>query len=292
MEKKYSAVALGLFDGVHLGHRAVLKAAAEQKQQGLVPCAFTFPSESAAKKGTGGFIYGDSEKADILTEECGIEHIYSPPFADICGMEGAEFAEEILRGELNAAFVCCGNDFRFGKGASCGTAELRSFGERLGFRVETVEDVLCGGERVSSTLIRRLLAEGDTERANTLLGSPYTIMKTVSRGAQLGRTIGFPTANQLFDAGQLVPRYGVYASSTVIDGKSYLSMTDIGMKPTVDYGGAPLAETYIHGFSGDLYGSPLRVSLLRFIRPEMKFSSLDELKAQIDRDVQSALNIL
>ena len=275
MEKKYSAVALGLFDGVHLGHRAVLKAAAVQKQQGLMPCAFTFPSESAAKKGTGGFIYGDSEKADILTEECGIERIYSPPFADICGMEGAEFAEEILRGELNAAFVCCGNDFRFGKGASCGTAELRSF-----------------GERVSSTLIRRLLAEGDTERANTLLGSPYTIMKTVSRGAQLGRTIGFPTANQLFDAGQLVPRYGVYASLTVIDGKSYLSMTDIGMKPTVDYGGAPLAETYIHGFSGDLYGSPLRVSLLRFIRPEMKFSSLDELKAQIGRDVQSALNIL
>ena len=160
MEKKYSAVALGLFDGVHLGHRAVLKAAAEQKQQGLMPCAFTFPSESAAKKGTGGFIYCDDEKADILTEECGIERIYSPPFADICGMEGAEFAEEILHGELNAAFVCCGNDFRFGKGASCGTAELRSFGERLGFRVETVEDVLCGGERVSSTLIRRLLAEG------------------------------------------------------------------------------------------------------------------------------------
>ena len=170
--------------------------------------------------------------------------------------------------------------------------ELKSFGERFGFRVETVEDVVCGGEKVSSTLIRRLLAEGSTERANTLLGSPYTIMKTVSRGAQLGRTIGFPTANQLFDAGQLVPRYGVYASSTVIDGKSYLSMTDIGMKPTVDYGGTPLAETYIHGFSGDLYGSPLRVSLLRFIRPEMKFSSLDELKEQIDRDVQTALNIL
>ena len=292
MEKKYSAVALGLFDGVHLGHRAVLKAASDCKQQGMTACAFTFPSRSAAKKGTGGFIYGDDEKAAILTGECGIERIYSPPFADICGMDGAEFAERILRGELNAAFVCCGNDFRFGKGASCGIAELRSFGERYGFRVETVEDVLCGGERVSSTLIRRLLAEGSIERANTLLGSPYTIMKTVSRGAQLGRTIGFPTANQLFDEGQQVPAYGVYASVTHIDGKSFPSMTDIGMKPTVNYGGAPIAETYIHGFSGDLYGSPLRVSLKRFIRPEMKFSSLEELREQINRDMEAALNIL
>ncbi|WP_297961751.1 riboflavin biosynthesis protein RibF [uncultured Ruminococcus sp.] len=292
MKNVRTAAALGLFDGVHLGHRAVLAAAAEQKARGLVPCAFTFPPESTAEKGAAGYIYSSSEKSFIMTERCGIERIFSPPFADVCGMDGDTFAREVLRGEMRAEFVCCGNDFRFGRGASCGIAELRGFGAEYGFEVLAVDDVLCGGERVSSTLIRSLLEKGETERANEFLGEPYIIMKKVSRGAQLGRTIGFPTANQIFDRGQLVPRYGVYASAAVVDGKRYPSVTDIGMKPTVDYGGAPLAETYIHGFSGDLYGSPLRVELIGFIRPEMRFGSIEELKAQIKEDMKSALNIL
>lgn len=291
MENIRTAVALGLFDGVHLGHRAVLRAAAEQKKQGLIPCAFTFPPESASKKGGGGYIYGENEKNSILREACGTERIFSPRFEDICGMDGESFARDILCGEMKAAFVCCGNDFRFGRGASCGVRELRGFGERFGFEVAAVEDVYCGGVRVSSTEIRGMLRSGDTERANLFLGEPYFIMKEVSRGARLGRTIGFPTANQLFGDGQLVPRFGAYASETEIGGTVYPSMTDIGMKPTVDYGGAPLAETYIHGFSGELYGAPIKVRLMRFIRPEMKFSSLDELKEQISSDMRSALNI-
>lgn len=292
MESKKTAVALGMFDGVHLGHRAVLGAACEQKKQGLIPCAFTFPPESTANKGAAGYIYSESEKSLLLSRDCGIERVLSPRFEDICGMDGDTFAGEILLGELNAAFVCCGRDFRFGKGASCGVDELRSFGERYGFTVQTVEDVYCGGERVSSTAVRQLLLAGDIDRANTMLGKPYIIAKNVSRGAQLGRTIGFPTANQLFGEGQLVPRYGVYASRAHVNGNTYPSITDIGMKPTVKYGGAPLAETYIHGFSGDLYESPLIVELCGFIRPEMKFGSLDELKGQINADIKSALNIL
>lgn len=292
MDKIKTAAALGLFDGVHLGHRAVLGTAAEQGKNGLVPCAFTFPPESAANKGAAGYIYSEYEKNFILEHDLGIKRVFSPRFADICGMDGETFAQEILCGEMNAAFVCCGNDFRFGKGAACGVDELRRFGERFGFTVSTVDDVFCGDDRVSSTLIRELLAEGSIGRANELLGKPYTIIKNVSRGAKLGRTIGFPTANQLFDEGQLVPKFGVYASKTFADGKWYPSITDIGVKPTVNYGGAPLAETYIHGFSGDLYGSPLQVILCHFIRPEMKFGSVDELKAQINADTEYALNIL
>ena len=132
MDNKRTAVALGLFDGVHLGHRAVLGAACAQKKQGLIPCAFTFPPESTAKKGAAGYIYSESEKSLLLCSDCGVERVVSPRFEDICGMDGDSFAGEILRGEMNAAFVCCGRDFRFGKGASCGADELRSFGERSG----------------------------------------------------------------------------------------------------------------------------------------------------------------
>lgn len=288
MNDNKTAAALGMFDGVHLGHRAVLSAASEQKKRGLIPCAFTFSPESTTNKGAAGFIYSSSEKDFILENDCGIARVYSRSFADICGMDGETFAREILRGEMNAAFVCCGNDFRFGRGASCGVDELRGFGEKYGFTVQTVDDVCCGGERVSSTAVRTLLSEGELDRANAMLGRQYMILQEVSRGAQLGRTIGFPTANQLFCKGQLVPRFGVYASETVIDGLAYPSITDIGIKPTVDYGGAPLAETYIHGFSGDLYGSPLFVTLRGFIRPEMKFGSLDELKEQIRADMECA----
>ena len=292
MEEQKTAVALGLFDGVHLGHRAVLKAAADRAAQGLIPCAFTFPPESAVNKGAAGYIYSTYEKSSILEKECGIGRVLSPDFADIRGMDGDSFARDILCGELKASFVCCGNDFRFGRGAACGVEELRAYGEKYGFSVMAVEDVCCCGQRVSSTLIRELVSEGDMEKAGLFLGAPYLIFKEVSRGAQLGRNIGFPTANQLFGRGQLVPRFGVYASETVTGGKIYPSITDIGVKPTVNYGGAPLAETYIHGFSGDLYGSPLQVRLKRFIRPEMRFGSVEELKKQIGADMKSAINIL
>lgn len=288
---KRTAAALGLFDGVHLGHRAVLRSAAEMAEQGLCPCVFTFPPDCASAKGAAGYIYGEAEKRYILENAFGIKNVLSPPFADVCGMDGESFVRDILCGEMNAAIVFCGNDFRFGKGASCGSAELARFGEKYGFAVKTEEDVYCGGERVSSTAIRCLLEKGDVRSAEALLGEPYMILQTVERGAALGRTIGFPTINQLFDKGRLVPAFGVYASRTYIEGKGYPSVTNIGVKPTVAYGGAPLAETHICGFSGDLYGKALRVSLIDFIRPEMKFSSLDELRKQINSDIMTAVEL-
>lgn len=290
MENKKTAAALGLFDGVHLGHRAVLRAAAEMAEQGLVPCVFTFPPDCVSSKGAAGYIYGEAEKRYILENAFGIKNVLSPPFDAVCGMDGESFARDIICGEMNAAIVFCGNDFRFGKGAVCGASELVRFGEKYGFAVRTAADVYHSGERVSSTAIRSMLEKGDVRGAQALLGEPYMILGTVERGAALGRTIGFPTINQLFDRGRLVPAFGVYASRTHIEGKSYPSVTNIGVKPTVAYGGAPLAETHICGFSGDLYGKTLRVSLTDFIRPEMKFSSLDKLKEQINSDIIAAVS--
>ena len=291
MKKVRTSAALGLFDGVHLGHRAVLKEALAQKQNGLMPCAFTFSPVSSAEKGAK-FIYSMAEKEYIIKEICFIDRIFSHDFDDICNMNGEAFVKDIICGEMKAAHVVCGSDFRFGKGAAWGTYDLEKFGKKYGFTVQTIEDVCLGGERVSSTEIRRLLAAGELRKANLLLGKPYMIMREVRHGVQLGRTLGFPTANQVFGLGQLVPKFGVYSSRTLADGKWYPSMTNIGVKPTVEYGGAPLAETYIHGFSGDLYGSTLQVVLLDFIRPEKRFDSTDELKEQISRDVDRAVNPL
>ena len=293
MESKKTSVALGLFDGVHLGHRAVLSSACKQKQNGLVPSAYTFIPETACYKNSdvSGYIYGADTKLRLLGE-CGIEHTEFSPFDKVRGLSGEEFAEKVLRDGMNAGYVCCGSDFRFGNAASCGVEELKKYGKKYGFAVQVVEDVTLGGDIISSSSIRRLLRDGDIERANILLGNAYTISGIVADGNHIGRTIDFPTINQAFGAGQLVPAYGVYSGSTCIDGNIYRTVTNIGVKPTIEGERAPLAETHILGFSGDLYGKDMQVMLSGFIRPERKFGSLDELKAQIKADIQSALNIL
>ena len=288
MNKIKAAVALGLFDGVHLGHRAVLRLAAES---GYLPAVFTFEPETVClAKGQSGFIYTAEEKANLL-RKCGIREIYSVSFAEVCGLGGIEFVKDILVEKMNAGFICCGDNFRFGKEAACGAEELKDFGGRYGIRVEIAGDVVRNGETVSSTAIRKALEAGDVPAAEKLLGHCYTLEKVVSSGAHIGRTIGFPTINQIYAEGQLVPRFGVYASRVSLDGTSYPAVTNIGVKPTVHYSGAPLAETHIIGFSGDIYGETVKTELLDFIRGEKKFSDLNELKAQITRDAAAAGNI-
>ncbi|MDO4862608.1 MAG: riboflavin biosynthesis protein RibF [Ruminococcus sp.] len=292
MERKKTAVALGLFDGVHLGHRAVLRAACEQRKNGLIPSAFTFEPGSVLRKagGASGYIYGQRAKIRLLNE-CGIVRTDFPPFDTVCGLSGEEFASRILHERMNAAYVCCGSNFRFGRGALCGVDELRELGKRFGFFVNIVPDVELGGETVSSSRIRELLQSGDIPSANELLGFNYFINATVTDGNHIGRNIGFPTINQQFAEGQLVPRYGVYRTVTnVVDGVMLPSVTNVGVKPTIDGVRRPLAETHIIGYSGDLYGKNADVYFKSFIRPEMKFGSLDELKAQIAADILKCSN--
>ena len=203
-------------------------------------------------------------------------------------MDGRTFAKKFSMTEFYAKDVCCGKNFRFGENASCDVQDLEQFGKWFGFQVHVIDDVQRDGMTVSSTEIRKLLSNGEIEKANQFLGEPYRIYQEVTQGAQLGRTIGFPTVNQVFCENQLVPKFGVYASETALsDGRKFKSLTNIGMKPTVNYAGLPLAETYIEEFSGNLYGKPLTVRLLRFIRPEMKFSSVEALTEQMTKDLQS-----
>ena len=277
-----TAVALGLFDGVHLGHRQVLRAAAAQ--EGLVPAAFTFQPSLTAFKGADGFLYPAPLKEQLL-RECGTEVLYAPDFAEISGLSGESFVRDILHERMGAACVVCGRDFRFGKGAACDSGVLVQLCKQYGIRTELVDDVECAGGKVSSTRIRSLLAEGSIREANALLGVPYRMQGQVLHGAHLGRTIGFPTVNLAFAEGQLVPCFGVYASETVTPQGHFLSVTDIGVKPTVGYAGLPLAETHILGFAGDLYGQEITVFLTDFLRREQRFDSLESLTAQLHSDI-------
>lgn len=294
METKKRAVALGLFDGIHLGHRAVLDLAIVQRKNGLQPAVFTFNPTAVLRKTSGqdGYIYTHMQKYNMLADMGFLGHICSMKFEEICSMTGEEFAENILIKKLNAEIVCCGNNFRFGKNASCDVEDLRHFGEKYGFKVQTAEAVKINDITVSSGEIRRFLVNGEIEKANVLLGEPYRINKNVVHGKEIGRTINFPTINQDYSKGQLILKYGVYFTKTYIDEIKYKSITNIGVKPTIAGERMPLAETHILDFSGDLYNRNISVEFHRFIRPEMKFSSVDELKEQISRDISVVREIL
>lgn len=281
-----SAVALGLFDGVHLGHRAVLQAAtACARQNQLLPCAFTFAVASVPmKQGVPlDYLYTDVQKR-LLLAQCGIKALYCPSFQELKEMDGAAFCRRILKEKLQAEEVFCGGDFRFGAGAAWDFDALCGFGKAMGFRVHCIEPVRNGGEKISSTMIRQKLREGKAEEAAVLLGAAYQIFGRVSHGAALGRTRAVPTINIPFADGQLVPRYGVYASRTHTSEGVWDSITNVGVKPTVSTEKRPGAETFLLDFSGDLYDTDCLVELLHFLRPEQQFPDVDALYRQIAQD--------
>ena len=284
-----TAIALGMFDGVHLGHQAVLETVEKlYRNQGRIPGVFTFrPEHSTKYKSTAGYIYSSDVKTDLL-KKFGMQFLYLESFDKVRHMDGKTFAKKILQEKFYAKDVCCGKNFHFGENAACNVQDLEQFGKWFGFRVHVIETIQQNGQIVSSTEIRKLLLNGKIEEANGLLGEPYQIIQKVEYGAQLGRTIGFPTINQKFSEGQLVPKFGVYASEAELaDGRKFPALTNIGLKPTVEYTGLPLAETHLKNFSENLYGKFVRIRLFRFIREEKKFSSVEELQKQMTKDLQS-----
>jgi len=284
-----TAVALGLFDGVHLGHRAVLHAAAAHKAEGLLPAVFTFsaPSISYKQHRQVQFLYTDAQKQQLLAAQ-GMELIYSPLFPEIAPLTGEDFSARILRDLLRAQVVVCGEDFRFGKNAAWGTGELIRLGQSHGYRVECIPPVQLEGERVSSRRIRQLLADGHPEAAARLLGGDYRIGGIVEHGNQLGRTMGFPTLNQFFTSGQCTPRFGVYASVAYPEGSPVPAVTNIGMRPTIGDTSCPIGETYILDWEGTLYGRDIPVALKAFLRPEQRFDGIAALSRQLARDIAAA----
>ena len=278
-----SAVALGLFDGLHLGHRAVIAGAVES---GLLPVVFTFSFDTLelATKADFANILSNRRKQAVL-EKLGVKAVCDPLFSSFRDMEPEDFFREILLKRLKAAAIFCGADFRFGNKARGDTALLGKLCRETGVAFHSVLPVLDEGVPISSTRIRQLLREGEMEEAARLLGEPYAIDYPVAHGRQLGRTMGYPTINQLYPPEDLLPLRGVYVSRAWVEGRAYQGVTNIGVKPTLGGLDAPSAETTLLDFSGDLYGRRVPLQLLHFLRPERQFPSVEALFWQVAADV-------
>ncbi|MBR1738831.1 MAG: riboflavin biosynthesis protein RibF [Ruminococcus sp.] len=284
-----TAVALGLFDGVHRGHRTVIEKAVSLRAAGLRPTVFSFKTNTVTSKGHDGrfeMILSDKEKLRHF-EEAGVELICSPDFESMKDMSGEEFVRRVLIDKLHCAAAVCGSDFRFGRGAKDDVNSLALYGRKYGIDIFTVEKLTWDGEEVSSTAVRKYIRTGHIDRANELLGYTFSLTLSVEHGRELGRTWSFPTINQLIPEGQILPKFGVYCTRVRIGGEIMYGVTNIGVKPTLKAHDAPLAETYILDFSGDLYGQEITILLDRFVRPEQGFESFDALRAQIARDTET-----
>ena len=284
------AVALGVFDGIHIGHRAVISAACGVRQTAdavpfLTACVLSLTD---VPKG------GERLTADLprLCDTLGVDEWLSLPFEAVRDMSPEQFVREILHERLHARVVCCGYNYRFGKGG-VGTADtLIELCRRYGMEVRVIPSVEVEGVAVSSTRIRALLKAGDMPAVMRLLGRPFAISGTVSRGNRVGRTWGFPTINQVLEDGVALPRFGVYASLVTLGEKQHFAVTNVGIHPTVGTVARPQAETFIDDFEGDLYGQTVTVELIRHLRDERRFDNAEQLKAQIDRDKVAAFALL
>ena len=289
-----SSLTFGTFDGVHLGHQLVIKRTVERgREEGLFSVVISFDPHPMK------FI--DPDKAPpVLTvtrkkleamEELGVDMVVltklEPPLSE---MSAADFVREVLVGKLKVRRVVVGPDCSFGKGGVGNVGLLRSLGSTLGFEVEVVPKQKVEGIPISSTRIRKAVLEGDLELAEMMLGRRYSVMGRVIEGDKLGRRIGYPTAN--LDVGdQALPPKGVYVVLADAKGKRWGGLLNIGTRPTIS-GTERRVELHLLGFEGDLYGEEVEVEFMRRLRDEIRFRSLAELKAQIERDEKEAREIL
>ena len=290
--------AIGNFDGAHLGHRAVIRRTRQLAAELGAPSAvLTFephPADFFAGKPVVFRLTPRIVKARAL-EEFDLDGAVILTFdANLAALSAEEFVSKVLVGRLGVAAVVIGWDFHFGKGRSGSPAFLKDAGARHGFRVDIIDKVesaeASATQAVSSTAIRRALEAGDVEAAARLLGRDYTVVGTVIPGRKLGRTLGVPTANIALEPSNRLA-HGVYAVEVCVDGARFGGVASFGTRPTVD-DGAPLLETFLFDFDGDLYGRAIEVAFVRRIRDERKFDSLDALKAEMDRDKDKARAIL
>ncbi|MGN0554544.1 MAG: riboflavin biosynthesis protein RibF [Candidatus Fimenecus sp.] len=281
---KQRAIALGTFDGLHRGHWEVLNGT---KQGGFTPSALLFsehPASVLAHAAPPALC--TVKKRETLLQAAGIETLYVD-FREIMAMSPRAFFEEILVKRFSAGLLCCGENYTFGKGKSGDPAVLKALCDEYGMRLFVANTVEVDGASVSSTRIRKALEAGAVEAANRMLGRPFSYAFPVVEGDKRGRKLHFPTVNQFFPDGFVQPKFGVYAAFAEIDGKRYPAVTNFGARPTIGTNSVR-SETYLVGFSGDLYGQSPEIQWLSYLRPERKFLTLTDLQAAIAKDAVRA----
>lgn len=280
-----TAVALGFFDGVHEGHKAVINAAVKYSRENNIP-AVVWTFINSPKKTALSITDNDERKA--LFEAQGVDILIAFPFSeDVKGLTKDEFVNTVLKDCLNAEKVFCGFNYSFGAGGKGTPEELKKLCESQGISVEISDEISVQDETVSSTKIREYIENGFPEKAGRLLGRPYSINGTVSHGKKLGRTLGFPTANIKIGENKVIPKDGVYFTVTEFEGKRFYGITNIGTNPTVE-DTQRRAENFIFDFDGDLYGKEIKIEFLKYIRGEKKFDSVETLAKQVKKDIETA----
>lgn len=275
-----TAVALGFFDGVHIGHRKVLEqTCATAAQEGLSPAVFTFTLPPQGGAGKGGLILSSTEKRRRV-RDMGVEHYFCPPFENFCSLLPEEFVETVLVRCLGAKHVFCGDNFTFGSHKSGDVELLRALCAEHGIVVHIVPLVDWESAPVSSSRIRTALTEGDFPAVNAMLGEPYLIDFAVEHGNGIGSQLGFPTINQEYPDAMLQPRQGVYITSAYVNDMWMPSCTGFGTRPTVD-GTRLVCETFIAGYEGRLYGDVIPVRFFRYLKPTVKFENIEALRRYI-----------
>ena len=281
--EKATAVALGSFDGLHLGHKAVISQTLGEPE--LTPTVLTFTENPLCDLGgnAGGELMTRQQKIEVL-ESFGVRQLYLLHFTSIMHLSAEQFVDEVLIHVCHAQKVCCGFNFTFGAGGHAGSDDLKRLCAARNVRTAVMPAVMLGGKPISSTRIRALVAQGHMRSAEKLLGRPYGYLAKVEHGHQLGRRLGTPTLNQKIPPTFVLPRFGVYASRVSLFGGSYCGVTNVGLRPTVG-GHHVTAETWLPDYNGpEFYGETVRTDLLCFLRPEQKFSSVEALGKQIQKD--------
>lgn len=287
---KNSAVTLGKFDGLHLGHQLLLDKVISYKEQGLTAVMFTFHLHPGNLFSNREFelIYTEEEKVTKLSRTK-MDVLVSYPFTEETkNIEPEDFIKEILVKKLGAKVIVVGDDFRFGHNRRGDAKLLKALSQTYGYEVVDCERRKWKDRIISSSEIRQELGQGNMEAVNAMLGQPYFIKGEVLHGRKIGRTLGMPTTNILPLSGKLLPPNGVYASKTLINGIYHPGVTNIGYKPTVGAEERRGVETYLFDFDQDLYGKVIEVELYHHQRPELKLNSLEELKEMMQKDIENA----
>ncbi len=287
-------IALGFFDGMHRGHQDLIRTMVYQSQiQDLCPTVYTFPEHPLVTLSPEGQFAGYLSTLEQRLQriaDTGVADIFLQPFTpEFAAIPASEFLDQVLGSRLNAYLIVVGKDYHFGQGGEGDIHLLRSWGALNQCEIIVVPEVRLYGDKVSSSRIRRLISEGDTRLAESCLGFPFAMTGTVIEGKKLGRKLGFPTANIAIDAELAIPAYGVYATRTRVGDRTYESITNIGIRPTIqDESPKPNIESFLFDTSLDLYGQPITVEFLYRQRPEAVFDSLLDLVAQVKEDLVQA----
>lgn len=284
-----AAVAIGKFDGMHLGHRKLLEAVLEKKKQGLLACVLTFDPSPAVFFGfSDGYELNTKEEKRALFEKLGVDVLVEFPMrVETAKMSPKDFVEDILVKRMHTKWMIAGTDVSFGDKGAGDAKLLEQLSTIYDYDLVTIDKVQYEGEDISSTRIRKCLEKGQIDYVTRLLGAPYSISGTVIHGKALGRKMGMPTVNILPAENKLMPPCGVYFSQVHMDGKVYPAISNIGYKPTVNKERVLGVETYLYDFDEDIYEKEISVSLLSYKRPEKQFATIDDLKRQMEEDIRA-----